>query len=109
MKTIVFETSNVGLFEDLRLVKDDIQLGKEFHIFSIGAPHVVAQPVDADGFILDVGGGGEGIFGKLNGSKVVAIDIGKKERQEAAFGPLKTVMDARVLQFLDSRSTESDE
>ena len=32
------------------------------------------NPIKTDGFILDIGGGGEGIIGKLNGEQVVAID-----------------------------------
>jgi ubiquinone/menaquinone biosynthesis C-methylase UbiE len=56
----------------------------------------------SEGFILDIGGGGEGVIGQLKGSDVVAIDIRKEELEEAAEGPLKIVMDARDLNFLDS-------
>ena len=56
----------------------------------------------SDGFILDVGGGGEGVIGRLKGKDVVAIDFKKEELEEAADGPLKIVMDARELQFLDN-------
>ncbi len=68
----------------------------------------VFEPVDlevkdfpSDGLILDIGGGGEGVIGKLKGKEVVAIDLRKKELEEAAEGPLKIVMDARDLKFLD--------
>jgi ubiquinone/menaquinone biosynthesis C-methylase UbiE len=54
------------------------------------------------GFILDIGGGGEGVIGKLKGRDVVAIDLRKDELEETGDGPLKIVMDARDLQFLDS-------
>jgi hypothetical protein len=46
----------------------------------IAQAHMVEQqtieirPIKTDGFILDIGGGGEGIIGKLNGMQVVAID-----------------------------------
>lgn len=53
------------------------------------------------GMILDIGGGGEGVMGKLHGKEVVAIDIKKEELLEAADGPLKIIMDARDLKFLD--------
>ena len=56
---------------------------------------------DSAGFVLDIGGGGEGVIGRLKGKDVVAIDIRPDELQEAADGPLKIVMDARDLKFLD--------
>ena len=62
---------------------------------------IVVEDFDASGFILDLGGGGEGIIGLLKGSQVVAIDSSKRELEEAAGGPLKIVMDARDLRFLD--------
>lgn len=54
-----------------------------------------------DGFILDIGGGGEGVIGQLMGNSVVAIDFREEELLEAAEGPLKIIMDARELKFLD--------
>jgi len=57
---------------------------------------------ESDGFILDIGGGGEGVIGRLKGKQVVAIDIRQDELEEAADGPLKIVMDARELKFLDN-------
>jgi ubiquinone/menaquinone biosynthesis C-methylase UbiE len=76
------------------------QIDQVFHVFPIVELEV--EKIDADGFILDVGGGGEGIIGRLKGNKVIAIDLNRKELEEAADGPLKIVMDARALQFLDS-------
>jgi hypothetical protein len=35
---------------------------------------IVMKPVKSEGLILDVGGGGEGIIGKLNGKQVVSIN-----------------------------------
>jgi ubiquinone/menaquinone biosynthesis C-methylase UbiE len=58
-----------------------------------------------DGLILDIGGGGEGVIGKLKGQDVVAIDFKKEELLEAADGPLKIIMDARELKFLDESFT----
>lgn len=56
----------------------------------------------AEGLILDIGGGGEGVIGRLKGGQVVAIDLIKRELEEAPGGPLlKIVMDARDLKFLD--------
>jgi ubiquinone/menaquinone biosynthesis C-methylase UbiE len=69
----------------------------------------VFEPVDlevkdfaSEGLILDIGGGGEGVIGRLKGKEVVAIDLLREELEEAAEGPLKMVMDARDLKFLDS-------
>jgi SAM-dependent methyltransferase len=56
----------------------------------------------AEGLILDIGGGGEGVIGQLKGRQVVAIDLLKQELVDAPDGPLlKIVMDARALGFLD--------
>jgi ubiquinone/menaquinone biosynthesis C-methylase UbiE len=62
---------------------------------------VSVEDFPSSGFVLDIGGGGEGIIGLLKGQAVVAIDFLAEELAEAADGPLKVVMDARDLQFLD--------
>ncbi|UCE41158.1 MAG: methyltransferase domain-containing protein [Candidatus Aminicenantes bacterium] len=62
---------------------------------------VAVEDFAAEGFILDIGGGGEGVIGQLKGQQVIAIDISKRELIEAPPGPLKIVMDARDLKFLD--------
>ncbi len=66
-------------------------------------PHRSVEIPDfpAEGLILDVGGGGEGVIGRLKGRQVIAIDRLKSELEEAPAGPLKIVMDATRLQFLD--------
>jgi len=63
--------------------------------------HVVVNGLPTSGTILDIGGGGGGIIGLLAGERVIAIDRLKEELEEAPAGPLKIVMDARELQFLD--------
>ena len=70
-------------------------------IFFLEKQMIVVDDFDASGFILDVGGGGEGIIGQLKEKQVVAIDPSKRELEEAADGPLKIVMDAREMLFLD--------
>jgi len=62
---------------------------------------VIVNDFDSAGYILDIGGGGEGVIGKLKSEQVIAIDPNKRELQGAAAGPLKIIMDARDLQFLD--------
>ena len=57
------------------------------------------------GWILDVGGGGEGIIGLLKGQEVVAIDMRKDELEETTNDALKVVMDARELKFIDESFT----
>ena len=54
---------------------------------------------ESEGFVLDIGGGGEGVIGRLKGKDVVAIDIRRDELEEAVEGPLKIVMDARDLEI----------
>jgi ubiquinone/menaquinone biosynthesis C-methylase UbiE len=62
----------------------------------------ISLPDLADsGLILDIGGGGEGTIGRIRGAQVVAIDTNRGELEEAPSGPLKIVMDATALQFLD--------
>ncbi len=64
---------------------------------------VVVPDFPAEGLILDIGGGGEGVIGQLKGRQVVAIDLSKRELDEAPGRPLlKIVMDARDLKFVDA-------
>ncbi len=73
---------------------------EEIHRFE--RQNVTVSDFQADGLILAIGGGGEGVIGQLKGSQVVAIDILKRELEDAPGNPLlKIVMDARDLKFLD--------
>jgi len=67
----------------------------------VGDLEISLSPLDTDGPILDLCAGGEGVIGQLMGDRVVAIDASREELQESPPGPLKIVMDARKLQFLD--------
>ncbi len=58
------------------------------------------NPVETDGFILDIGGGGEGIIGRLYGKQVIAIDKSERELKETRNDALKVIMDATDLKFL---------
>ncbi len=58
------------------------------------------NPLETKGLILDIGGGGEGIIGKLNSTQVVAIDTSERELAETKNKALKVVMDATDLKFL---------
>lgn len=62
---------------------------------------VTLTDIDNDGWILDIGGGGEGIIGKMAGQRVVAIDLLRSELEESSNDALKIIMDARDLKFLD--------
>lgn len=62
---------------------------------------VIVEDFASAGHILDIGGGGEGIIGLLKGQDVIAIDINRRELEEAGEGALNIVMDAMDLQFLD--------
>jgi SAM-dependent methyltransferase len=70
-------------------------------LFFFEKQRVVVEDFDGSGFVLDVGGGGEGIIGRLKGSQVIAIDPNQRELEEAPEGPLKIMMDGRDLKFLD--------
>ena len=74
----------------------------EERIFWFDRQEVSVPDFEASGYILDIGGGGEGIISRLKGEQVIAIDPSKRELEEAPSGPLKIVMDATDLQFLDS-------
>ncbi len=64
---------------------------------------VTLEDFPAQGLILDIGGGGAGVIGRLKGSQVVAVDLNKQELEDAPGQPLlKIVMDARELKFLDA-------
>jgi len=64
---------------------------------------VVVPDFPAQGLILDIGGGGEGVIAQLKRTQVVAIDLSKRELEDAPGEPLiKIVMDARDLKFLDT-------
>jgi ubiquinone/menaquinone biosynthesis C-methylase UbiE len=68
--------------------------------YRVETQSIELSPIESDGFILDVGGGGQGIIGKLNGKQVVAIDKNERELEETQNEALKIVMDATDLRFL---------
>ena len=53
------------------------------------------------GEILDIGGGGEGIIGRVYGQQVTAIDNIQEELDEAPSSCKKMLMDASELEFSD--------
>ena len=66
------------------------------------AHHIIKlEPLSTEGWILDIGGGGEGVIGELMGKQVVAIDLRKDELEETHNDSMKIVMDATELKFLD--------
>lgn len=56
---------------------------------------------EMQGSILDIGGGGEGIIGRVYGRQVIAIDNRQDELDEAPDGFRKMLMDATCLDFSD--------
>lgn len=70
-------------------------------VLRLDMQRVTLEDFAAEGYILDIGGGGEGTIGVLKERQVIAIDISKRELEDAPPGPLKIVMDARELGFLD--------
>lgn len=53
------------------------------------------------GSILDIGGGGEGVIGRLYGDQVIAVDNRQEELDEAPDCCEKRLMDATALAFED--------
>jgi SAM-dependent methyltransferase len=72
-------------------------------IYRFERQEITLTPIPHPGRILDLGGGGEGTIGQLEGERVVAIAPMYPERfqAEAASGPLKILMDARELKFME--------
>lgn len=71
-------------------------------IFKIEQQTVTVDDIDTKGFILDIGGGGEGVIGQMMKTQVIAIDVIPDELYQAPDGPLKIIMDSRDLKFLDA-------
>jgi ubiquinone/menaquinone biosynthesis C-methylase UbiE len=63
---------------------------------------ITVSDFPAEGYIVDIGGGGEAVIGQLKPKQTIAVDLSKRELEEAPPGPLKIVMDARDLKFLDN-------
>lgn len=61
----------------------------------------ISLPKNLTGSILDIGGGGEGIIGRLYGGQVTAIDNRADELAEAPDTCRKLLMDATALTFPD--------
>ncbi len=57
---------------------------------------------ELNGKILDIGGGGEGVIGRLYTDQVIAIDIRQEELDEAPTRFEKILMDATDLKFKDN-------
>jgi SAM-dependent methyltransferase len=70
-------------------------------MYKFDRKELTVEDFDASGYVLDIGGGGEGIIGRMKGQQVVAIDLYKRELLESPPGPLKIIMDATDLKFLD--------
>lgn len=76
-------------------------MNQDERMYVIENQKVIIEGNMAGDRILDIGGGGEGVIGLCYKDKVIAIDPRKDELEEAPDGPLKVVMDARELSFLD--------
>ncbi|MFB0567542.1 MAG: class I SAM-dependent methyltransferase [Candidatus Bathyarchaeia archaeon] len=87
---------NIGNEE---LLKQIFEFAQEF-TYSAKTQSIELSPTETEGLILDIGGGGEGIIGKLNGRQVIAIDTSERELLETQNEALKVVMDATDLKFL---------
>ncbi len=62
---------------------------------------IIIDKKEFNGIMLDVGGGGEGIIGKVYGKKAVSIDKLENELDETQNEAVKMVMDACSLNFED--------
>jgi len=87
---------NIGNEELLKQILEFVQE----YTYSTKTQSIELSPIETEGLILDIGGGGEGIIGKLNGKQVIAIDTSERELMETQNEALKVVMDATDLKFL---------
>jgi SAM-dependent methyltransferase len=83
-----------------KLVSKILNVLENIGLFMISPQFIEVDPLKPDGLILDIGGGGEGVIGRLNGKQVVAIDTSERELAETHNEALKIVMDAAELKFL---------
>lgn len=77
-------------------------MNDEERMYIVENQKVIAEQDIKGDRILDIGGGGEGVIGLCCGRRVIAIDTRKDELEEAPEGPLKIVMNASELSFLDN-------
>ena len=59
------------------------------------------SPFPADGLVLEIGGGGEGVISQLYGRQCIAIDTSQRELEETENEALKIQMDVTDMQFMD--------
>lgn len=76
-------------------------MSQEERYFTLNNQVLDLSQLTIPGRILDIGGGGEGVMGRIFGEQVVAVDPLQEELEEAPEGPLKIVMDAKNLGFID--------
>jgi ubiquinone/menaquinone biosynthesis C-methylase UbiE len=92
----------VSLLLPMPVLNAFAQRPSEERIYRIERQSVTVEDFKAEGYILDIGGGGEGIIGLIKPAQTVAIDLMKDELANAPAGPLKIIMDATDLKFLDA-------
>jgi ubiquinone/menaquinone biosynthesis C-methylase UbiE len=83
------------------MVEDHHHRFDEVDLHHLPRQSITIPELDCQGWILDIGGGGEGIMGLVKGRQVVAIDISREELEEIENDSLRIVMDATDLRFLD--------
>jgi len=82
---------------------DEAHQGDEDKVYFIAPQEITVPNFECDeSWILDIGGGGEGIIEQVKGKQVIAIDFRQHELEDTHNDALKIVMDARDLHFLDA-------
>ncbi len=77
-----------------------LKLSKD-QLFIISEQNVRLKTISTSEPILDIGGGGEGVIGKLNGRNVTAIDTKLRELTDGGSEARRAVMDGTKLGFKD--------
>jgi len=70
--------------------------------YRLPVQHIDMRQESFPGVILDLGGGGEGVIGKMSGERVILIDICLEDLEAISNYAIKLTMHARNLMFLDN-------
>ena len=77
------QTRNKAFVKKISQKLSDAWMQGESGYYFLNPISMELKSIETDGLVLDIGGGGEGIIGKLNGTQVVAIDTSERANGNA--------------------------